>query len=427
MLRSWDLDDSDGNRKREAYSDPVGAARQHLDMWAYKLDDLMSELTANGWSYDPTRWYLGSINEPDPHYLPQMVDYWREAMRYTGWPLGIGCSSVGTFGIADEPNNWSLVKPLEQAINDGGHILMVHEYWQPEGSRCVWIDAAGNERSDAYNLAWRHHSIPLDVPILIGESGANGYIYNRHSNEDDAGWRKFMPVQQYAGQVDEYIRQCDTRVKGVCLYMTDYHSSQWESFDTTPARDWLLAIKDAHPLVANPVSQTKPVQQYVPIVTMDGPQVSTGDPHYTDDDDFDRAVEFIGIQEGGLSTDKGDLGNYYNGEFVGTKYGISARSWGHVYDIPNLTWEQAKQIYREYYWEDSGADKLPWPVSLMVFDAAVNQGAVTAKEWQLDAHQDPWRIIADRLRGYANSSTVAQHGAGWMRRLADVADVMGQG
>ena len=262
MLRCWDIDDHNGDRKQEAYKDHVRAAQQHMALWDDKLVSLVDELHANGWWYDSDMWTLGLINEPNPEYLPEIVEYTAEAMRIAdtrGLSLGVMCSSVGTFGINDEPNNWALVKPLEAAINDGGHILMVHEYWQPEGPRCVWIDDQGNERRDAGYLAWRHHSIPLDVPILVGESGANGYIYNRHSAQDDAGWGKFMSAQQYAGQVHEYIEGCDKRVEGVCLFMTDYHSDQWGSFDTTAAHAELLGIRGVRPLVLNPVRQTHPI------------------------------------------------------------------------------------------------------------------------------------------------------------------------
>lgn len=249
MLRSWDIDDHNGDRKREAYADPAGAAFEHLALWREKLAELINELEGNNWGYDTGNWHLGLINEPDPAYLPQVVEYTKTAMQHAqGWPLGVMVPSVGNFGIpGQDPNDWSLVKPLEQAIRDGGHILMVHEYWQPEGPTCVWTDEQGRTREDAGNLAWRHQHIPLDVPILIGESGANGYIFNRHSSEDNAGWQRFMTPARYAEQVREYIQGCDDRVQGVCLYLTDYHSDQWRTFDTTPAHEALLALRDVRP------------------------------------------------------------------------------------------------------------------------------------------------------------------------------------
>lgn len=266
MLRSWDIDDSNGDRKREAYADPRGAANKHLMMWGELIRGLRAEFEENGWRYDETKWHLGLINEPDPAHLPQIVEYTRARMEMTAWPLGVMVPSVGNFGIpGKDPNDWSLVKPLEKAILDGGHILMAHEYWQPEGPTCVWTDKAGNRRSDAGYLAWRHRHIPLDVPILIGESGANGFIYNRHSGKDDAGWGRFMSPEQYAAQVREYIAGCDTRVQGVCLYMTDYHSDQWRTFDTTPAHEQLLAIRETRP------AGEKPHTVHIPVVVVDTP------------------------------------------------------------------------------------------------------------------------------------------------------------
>lgn len=247
MLRSWDIDDSNGERKREMYADPRSAAHKHLAMWRIKWEELEAELRRNGWTYNTGNWYLGLVNEPHPDYINQVVDYSQEAMRQvqnTQIRLGVVVPSVGNFSKPSENDHgWTKCIPLEKPINDGGHLLIVHEYWQPEGPRYG---------EDAGNLAWRHHIIPLNVPILVGEAGANGYIYGRHSQQDDAGWRKFMQPDQYATQVQEYIAGCDTRVKGVCLFMTDFHSDQWWSFDTQPAMQQLLSIKDVRPRVPSP-------------------------------------------------------------------------------------------------------------------------------------------------------------------------------
>jgi len=273
MLRSWDIDDNNGDRKRELYANPLAAARAHMDLWGAKRTELRMELERSRLPYDESKWYFGLVNEPDPAYLPQVVTYTLEAMRIAkerGRHLGVIASSVGTFGKPGEGGNtWDLAKPLEGPINDGGHILIAHEYWQPEGPSAVWIDNEGKERSDAGNLAWRHKSIPLNVPILIGEAGANGYIYNRHSAQDDAGWRKFMQPEQYAAQVKEYIEGCDSRVQGVCLYMLDFHSDQWWSFDTEPAMEELLAIKDTRPAQQQP---TPPPPTVISLPIVVGPE-----------------------------------------------------------------------------------------------------------------------------------------------------------
>lgn len=419
MLRSWDIDDHNGDRKREMYRDPIGAARQHIGMWDALRKQLQAELDANGYTYNTSQWYMGMINEPDPAYIPQLRDYSLEAMRLAvvrNWHLGVVFSSVGNFAKPSESSDgWEALKPLEQPILDGGHILGVHEYWQPEGPSCVWIDAEGKERHDAGNLAWRHHSIPLDVPILIGESGANGYIYNRHSDSDDAGWGRFMEPEQYAAQVREYIQGCDSRVQGVCLYMTDYHSDQWKSFDTTPAHAALLAIADTEP------DESPGVNVYVPVISTP-PANEPVQPQ--PDGDWERVRAFRIRWEGGFQNYSWDIGNWTGGkvgvgELKGTKYGISAASYPDL-DIENLTLAEADAIYFRDYWQASGASELPWPGNLIVFDTAVLHGTGTAEAWLAEVGPDPLAFAAKRLRTYPNLGAWEQAGRGWVNRVADL-------
>lgn len=58
---------------------------------------------------------------------------------------------------------------------------------------------------------------------------------------------------------------------------------------------------------------------------------------------FEVAIDELLLQEGGYVNDPQDKG----GE---TKYGISKRSFPHV-DIASLTVEEAKEIYRQVYWQ----------------------------------------------------------------------------
>lgn len=410
MLRSWDIDDHNNDRKQELYSNPKQAAKDTIARWAVKLGEIEEELHRNGWGYNPERWYLGLWNEPDPAYLAQVVEATAEAMRISPYRLGVLCASVGNFGKPGENNSWTLCKSLEQSIKAGGHVLIAHEYWQPEGPSAVWVDEKGSQRHDAGNLAWRHQHIPLDVPILIGESGANGYIYGRHTQQDNGGWQKYMKPEQYAAQVREYIEGCDSRVEGVCLYMTDYHSDQWKSFDTTPAHEQLLAVKDV-----------KPMKVYVPIVgggpTQPKPQ-PTGNI-------WERSIAWVLQREGGFQNNPNDQGNYYNGQLIGTKYGISAASWGGQYDIPNLTIEQAKDIYYQHYWLASGANKLDWPLCLLLMDTAVLHGTGTAKAWLKEVGLNPFLFAAKRMNVYTKMDNWHYWGAGWVNRLADLFKELG--
>ena len=121
-----------------------------------------------------------------------------------------------------------------------------------------------------------------------------------------------------------------------------------------------------------------------------------------------------------MSLDPNDSGNWYNGQLIGTKYGISAASWADQYDIPNLTLEQAQAIYRQHYWQASGADKLPWPACLLVFDTAVLHGVGTAAAWLSEAGPNAYAFAAKRLKVYVESDKWKHFGVGWTNRVAEL-------
>lgn len=115
--------------------------------------------------------------------------------------------------------------------------------------------------------------------------------------------------------------------------------------------------------------------------------------------DFDRAFELTIGHEGGYVHDRDDPG----GE---TKFGISKRYHPDV-DIKALTLEQAKAIYRRDYWEANGCDKLPWPLSYLLFDACVNQGP-SPKHWVMEMQ----RLVGAKADGIIGPQT-----AGAARRV----------
>lgn len=149
---------------------------------------------------------------------------------------------------------------------------------------------------------------------------------------------------------------------------------------------------------------------------------------------FERAVEIVLAEEGGYINDPNDPG----GE---TRYGISKRAYPEL-DIAKLTVEQAKAIYRRDYWEPCKCDKLPWPLSLYVFDCAVNQGVVPAikllqravqttqdgvlgqQTLTLASRANPWHMaqfMAFRAMRYQSTRNFDRFGAGWLTRLFTVA------
>lgn len=148
--------------------------------------------------------------------------------------------------------------------------------------------------------------------------------------------------------------------------------------------------------------------------------------------DFDRAFALvIGVEGGYEPPGTSDPG----GE---TKYGISKRAYPNE-DIKNLTLDRAKAIYAADYWLKAGCPKMPWPISAMVFDCAVNQGvevAITLLQRALGLPQDGIfgvrtqtalmlsnvaetapLFMAGRALRYTGTRNFDVDGRGWFKRL----------
>lgn len=137
----------------------------------------------------------------------------------------------------------------------------------------------------------------------------------------------------------------------------------------------------------------------------------------TPDEMWEQAWPIVLKIEGGLSLDPNDTGNWYQGKLVGTKYGISAKTWGHLYDIPNLTKEQALAIYKQSYWDASGAGQLSWPMSLIHFDTAINHGVTTANTLR-DYKPTPEEIyLGQRGLRYFGDPKWRNYGVAWGARV----------
>jgi lysozyme family protein len=149
---------------------------------------------------------------------------------------------------------------------------------------------------------------------------------------------------------------------------------------------------------------------------------------------FTKAVGLILEREGGYVNDPKDPG----GE---TNFGISKRQYPAV-DIKALTREAAIAIYKRDYWLPCKCDDLPWPLSLFIFDAAVNQGVLPAKKMlqkAIDVAQDGIfgpvtmnrakratlvqvaRFMALRTMRYQGTRNYDKFGEGWLVRMYLVA------
>ncbi|WP_151823838.1 glycoside hydrolase family 108 protein [Acinetobacter bereziniae] len=160
---------------------------------------------------------------------------------------------------------------------------------------------------------------------------------------------------------------------------------------------------------------------------------------------FDKAFERLIGHEGGYSIDRNDPGNWTGGKvgsgtLKGTKYGIAANTYPNL-DIKNLTLTQAKEIYRNDWWNKLGANLLHPAIVYQLWDFAVNAGKSRAiKELQQavgvlddgiigpktiasvqakDVNDVLLLLASERLRFYTSLSTWATYGKGWTNRVAD--------
>jgi lysozyme family protein len=159
---------------------------------------------------------------------------------------------------------------------------------------------------------------------------------------------------------------------------------------------------------------------------------------------FDVAMARLLPHEGGYSSDAGDPGNWTggvvnSGRLLGTKFGIAANTYPDL-DIKNLTWEEAKAIYRRDFWDKIGGDRLKGAAAYAVLDAAINSGIRQAVKWlqravgavqdgvigpatraKIDA-TDPMdialRVTGFRLQFMTELATWPRYGKGWARRIA---------
>lgn len=102
---------------------------------------------------------------------------------------------------------------------------------------------------------------------------------------------------------------------------------------------------------------------------------------------FDKSIEFVKLREGGYSNNPKDPG----GE---TNFGICKRAYPDL-NIKDLTWEQAKAIYKKDYWDVMHCQDMPEDIAHLVLDFGVNSGPANAI-----------KILQKALNNYDNSLTV---------------------
>lgn len=247
--RTWAIDDGSdeahpSKQVRRLMADPVGTGRDHAEQYRGQWDRWQQEAAQRGLKLPPVeRILFNSANEPNQGGTPDKIAAYCVAFLNRCTELGIRacgpCLGVGwpDNNGPDTPVDWSPYASagLEQAIQRNGGMLSVHEYFYKSGPQDGWRWWAG-----------RHLQCPFDVPILLGEIGIDNYVdTKRWAHEGgNRGWQGNVSPDQYAEMIERHIRGCDPRVKAALIFITDYRNNSWESFNTRPAHDALLARKD---------------------------------------------------------------------------------------------------------------------------------------------------------------------------------------
>lgn len=96
---------------------------------------------------------------------------------------------------------------------------------------------------------------------------------------------------------------------------------------------------------------------------------------------FEEALTFVLKAEGGYVNDPADKGGATNMGITQKTYDAYRADRGvPALPVKQITSLEVEDIYRTRYWDVCGCDTLPWPVSLVVFDAAVNHGPSRARQ-----------------------------------------------
>jgi lysozyme family protein len=119
--------------------------------------------------------------------------------------------------------------------------------------------------------------------------------------------------------------------------------------------------------------------------------------------DFNLAIIPTLQHEGGFQNKPNDSGNWTGGrvgvgELKGTNMGISAAQFP-LLDIPNLTAEDVKPIYRLHYWNDIYDQIHDQYIANKLFDLGVLFGQGTAVEFLQKALSHTFSLVVDGKMG----------------------------
>lgn len=413
-IRIWDMDDRNGEAKDSMHDDPEREAALQHTFWRALLNRFPAPFRH--------RLVACAINEPDPQrmglqlrrYTARLLQYGtNDKVRYLAYNFSVGTPSLP----GEHQYDWPYFAQIEQLFLDGQHLLGLHEYMQPEGMYAIWTDDQGNERRDYGYLVGRHLKCPMKrVPIVIGEWGVDGILYNRHRHPQHghSGWRNFgeWSPTRYADELAECARVAGPNVIAICPFITDHADKTWQSFDPQPAYAEMMIRKHLFERTGQPVP---PPPAPAPPPMPPAPVPPAGDT-------WQRALAWVLVREGGWSDHPQDPGG-------ATMKGITLATytrWRQAHgqpsptkdDLRNISDAEVAKIYYEWYWLASKSDTLPWPLCLANFDTAVNAGTGRAAEMLQKSGGNFLRYMAYLIDWYTRINNFEIFGRAWIQRRA---------
>lgn len=409
LLRCWDVDDRNFEAHDAMVADPKGEAARQVNYWSAVFDRCTGV----------PRGHLmaGLNNETGPEKDGPLLAYTQEALHLgieKAVRLCVYIFSVGRPSLTGEAEiDMADFEQLDAIISLNHGAVGLNEYMQPEGMYAVWTDAEGKERKDFTYLINRHARWAIKSDIIISEWGLDGLLYNRHPDPKygNSGWRNFQQLwtpDRFADEYVECIRVASDNVIAICPFISDWNDHKWQSFDMVDAYPQLIARKD---------KCVKPISDAPPVVT---PPIVI--PPATDT--WRRSIDFVLRWEGGYVDNPADPGGATNMGITMNTYTRWCQAHGQPSptkdDLRNLTSEEAKQIYFEWYWLPSHSDSMVWPLCLANFDTAVNAGVGRSEEMLQKSGDNFNAYMGNVIDWYTRIAGFDTFGKAWIRRRADL-------
>jgi lysozyme family protein len=117
---------------------------------------------------------------------------------------------------------------------------------------------------------------------------------------------------------------------------------------------------------------------------------------------FDECLSFVLAKEGGYSNHPQDRGGATNRGLTQQTYDAWRINKGLSRSpVSGISMQEVRAIYEQRYWLPVASDKLPAPLDLVVFDAAVQHGTSKAAKWLQ-------RVVEANQDGFIGRVTVAK-------------------